>query len=91
MKPLDQSTRKWLLVLLVTLVVIPLQMLNLVAAEKQKAYWCDQHFYEVRCQAAEGALTNGIAVLAVAGLALLVSLGALFDRLILPGGAEAHG
>ena len=76
----------WSGLLLATLVVvIPIHLLNLIAHEDQKLYWCDPANYSSdRCHEAESAVTQGLMALAVMGLLLLMCLGILLDQVIMP-------
>jgi len=77
---------KWGLILFVlTLVLIPVQMLNLISHEQGQSYWCDEaHFSQDRCDAAENAVASGVRGLIVTGLVMLVGSALLLDLLIMP-------
>ena len=86
----NQNLKRALWILLAVLAITPLQLLNLLDAEEQKVYWCDAaHYSSARCHAAEEAVTTTLWSVVVLALALLGSLGVVFDRLILPAHQEA--
>lgn len=91
---MDNTKRKlkwgWIL-LLVTLSISPLQMLNLLAQEESKTYWCSaDHFSTARCHAAEDAVFGSIWSMVIFGLVMLASIGILLDLFIFPKHDDEH-
>jgi len=77
---------KWGLILFVlTLALIPVQMLNLISQEQGQSYWCNaEHFSQARCGAAQDAVAGGLRALMLSGLVMLVGSALLLDWLIMP-------
>ena len=77
---------KWGLILFVlTLVLVPIQMLNLISHEQGQSYWCSaDHFSPARCGAAGNAVAGGLRGLMLSGLVMLVGAALLLDWLIMP-------
>ncbi len=88
---MSKAVKRSVLVLLFVVAVIPIQLLFLLDYEEHRDYWCgDAHYYQTRCEAAEGAITQGWIGLSLTGLAFLGSLGVLFDRFVLAGTHGEH-